>query len=411
MPAVEEAEINKYLSKYKNVAATRKDVVDVVTTYRSLTYDLQRFVFNDGSSKDLFTLQGTIPVVYKNNTYFIPICIWLMDTHPQNAPMCFVKPTPTMQIKVSMYVDHNGKVYLPYLHDWQPHRSDLLSLIQVMIVTFGDHPPVYSKPKEQVAAPYPTNSYMPQPGGQGASNSYLPYPNAAGGGGGNFPPYPTGGTFTPFHSTGAATGGGGSTGFPPYMNYPQPGGYPGNAGYNPSANANANSTGTITEEHIKASLISAVEDKLRRRIQEKVNQYQAEIETLNRTKQELVEGSAKIDSIVIRLEREQGELQKNISVLRDKEEELKKSLETLENAEAIDPDEAVTTTAPLYKQLLNAYADEAATEDAIYYLGEGLRGSVIDLETFLKHVRTLSRKQFILRATMQKCRQKAGLAG
>jgi len=62
-----------------------------------------------------------------------------------------------MQIKVSMYVDHNGKVYLPYLHDWQPHSSDLLSLIQVMIVTFGDHPPVYSKPKEQIAAPYPTN--------------------------------------------------------------------------------------------------------------------------------------------------------------------------------------------------------------------------------------------------------------
>lgn len=65
----------------------------------------------------------------------------------------------------------------------------------------------------------------------------------------------------------------------------------------------------------------------------------------------------------------------------------------------------------LFFRLLNAYADEAAIEDAIYYLGEGLRGGVIDLDTFLKHVRTLSRKQFILRATMQKCRQKAGLAG
>ncbi|XP_030572777.1 tumor susceptibility gene 101 protein [Drosophila novamexicana] len=409
MPAIEEAQITKYLSKYKNVAATRKDVVDVVTTYRSLTYDLQKFVFNDGSSKDLFALQGTIPVVYKNNTYYIPICIWLMDTHPQNAPMCFVKPTPTMQIKVSMYVDHNGKVYLPYLHDWQPHSSDLLSLIQVMIVTFGDHPPVYSKPKEQVAAPYPSNSFMPQPGGPGASNQFLPYPSATGASGGNFPPYPTGGSYMSYPATGGPAGN--SAGYQPYMNYPQPGVYPGAAGYNPAGNANPSSTGTITEEHIKASLISAVEDKLRRRIQEKVNQYQAEIETLNRTKQELVEGSAKIDAIVTRLEREEVDLQKNISILRDKEEELKKSLETLESAEAIDPDEAVTTTAPLYRQLLNAYADEAATEDAIYYLGEGLRGGVIDLETFLKHVRTLSRKQFILRATMQKCRQKAGLAG
>jgi len=78
------------------VGATKKDVVDVVTSYRSLTYDLQRFgknqliaashlhirlckniafkfihilVFNDGSSKELFTIQGTIPVVYKSNKH------------------------------------------------------------------------------------------------------------------------------------------------------------------------------------------------------------------------------------------------------------------------------------------------------------------------------------------------------
>lgn len=65
----------------------------------------------------------------------------------------------------------------------------------------------------------------------------------------------------------------------------------------------------------------------------------------------------------------------------------------------------------IFFRLLNAYAEEAAMEDAIYYLGEALRSGVIDLETFLKHVRQLSRKQFMLRAIMQKCRQKAGLAG
>jgi ESCRT-I complex subunit TSG101 len=43
-----------------------------------------------------------------------------MDTHPYNAPMCYVKPTSGMQIKVSIFVDYNGKIYLPYLHDWVP---------------------------------------------------------------------------------------------------------------------------------------------------------------------------------------------------------------------------------------------------------------------------------------------------
>lgn len=44
------------------------------------------------------------------------------------------------------------------------------------------------------------------------------------------------------------------------------------------------------------------------------------------------------------------ELEKNITILQDKEQELEKTLESLETSEGIDPDEAVTTTAPLYKQ-------------------------------------------------------------
>lgn len=124
-------------------------------------------------------------------------------------------------------------------------------------------------------------------------------------------------------------------------------------GFNPSPSANNNAaggTGTITEEHIKASLISAVEDKMRRRIQEKVNQCQAEIQTLRRTKQELMEGQSKLGDIVRKLERDEVELKKNIQLLRDKDAELTKSLETLEQNDQIDVDEAVTTTAPLYKQ-------------------------------------------------------------
>ena len=31
-----------------------------------------------------------------------------------------------MQIRVSRHVDHTGKVYLPYLHEWNHANSDLL---------------------------------------------------------------------------------------------------------------------------------------------------------------------------------------------------------------------------------------------------------------------------------------------
>lgn len=36
-----------------------------------------------------------------------------------------------------MFVDHNGKIYLPYLHEWSPNASDLLGLIQVLIGNYN----------------------------------------------------------------------------------------------------------------------------------------------------------------------------------------------------------------------------------------------------------------------------------
>lgn len=388
-------DLGRLLAHYTNQSETKKDVMRCLNQYKALDFRYEEYVFNDGTTKMLINLQGTIPVRYKGNTYHIPVCIWLLDTHPKYAPICYVKPTSDMHIKVSMYVDHNGKIYLPYLHDWNEHYSDLVGLIQVMIVTFGEYPPVYSKPKrpQEQATPYPAQSFMPQPPSN-TQSSYCPYPTQ------QFPPYPppTGGT----SGYGQPVGG---TSYPPYMPPSMPtasSGY--NAGYNPSGQ------GTITEEHIKASLVSAVEDKLKRRVQEKVNQCQAEIQTLKRTQQELNEGQSKIKDILARLERDEVELSKSIVVLKDKEQELDRALQELEKAEGIDVDEAVITTAPLYKQLLNAYAEEAAIEDAVYFMGEALRSGVIDLEVFLKHVRQLSRKQFMLRALMQKCRQKAGFS-
>ncbi|KDR21984.1 Tumor susceptibility gene 101 protein, partial [Zootermopsis nevadensis] len=351
-------------------------------------------------------------VLCAGSMYNIPICIWLMDTHPNNAPICYVKPTPDMQIKVSMYVDNNGKIYLPYLHDWTPVSSDLLGLIQVMIVTFGEQPPVYAKKRSDMASatPYPTQSYMPMPGaGVGpmtamyppyqtgsayqppTSNqySYPPYPAAV------YPNFPS--TSYPYPPTSVNA----FTGYPPSYPAPPHTVYSGRSG----------ATDTIDTKHIRASLLSAVEDKLRRRLGEQFFQAQAELETLSRTQQELTQGKNKLEDILARLEKEQVELDKNITILKDKEQELDKAIELMSEQQPIDVDEAVTTTAPLYKQLLNAFAEEAATEDAIYYMGEALRRGVIDLDVFLKQVRSLSRKQFMLRALMHKCRQKAGLAG
>ena len=43
-------------------------------------------------------------VPYKGNSYNIPVSIWLLETHPFNAPVCYVKPTQAMQIKVKFFI-------------------------------------------------------------------------------------------------------------------------------------------------------------------------------------------------------------------------------------------------------------------------------------------------------------------
>ena len=167
--------------------------------------------------------------------------------------------------------------------------------------------------------------------------------------------------------------------------------------------------GTITADHIRASILSAVEDKVRRRLREDINQSQAEIDSLRKTQEELNRGQAKLTAILGKVRSEDQELSSNIRVLESKQQEMSGVVDKIEDGDQINCDEAVVASNPLFKQLMNAFAEESATEDAIYFLGEALRKGTIDVDVFLKQVREVSRKQFMLRATMMKCREKAGL--
>ncbi|KAG8181616.1 hypothetical protein JTE90_017736 [Oedothorax gibbosus] len=413
--------VAKILSKYQYPDRAKRDVNNAIHRYKNLRPKLDTYVFNDGTRQELACLDGTIPVMYKGTYYHIPVCIWLLDSHPYNSPMCYVKPTADMQIKASRHVDTNGRVYLPYLHNWNPDSSDLLGVIQVMIIVFGEQPPVYAKPKLQNSSaytntPYPTepSSFMPMPN---VGTTYPPYNPVANTGPtpyppvssafppftGGYPPAATGGGYPPsgYGGLNTATGGPAPNSYPPTSTTPYP--------PTTASSLSQQNSGTITQEHIHASLYSAVEDKVKKHLREVLAQSQAEMEVLKKTEEDLNKGKSKLEDIISRLQSEQSQLEKNIHILRSKESEMDELLAKVEKQEQIDIDEAVVAPAPLYKQLLNSFAEENATEDAVYYLGEALRKGVISLDLFLKHVRSLSWKQFMLKALMQKCREKANL--
>ena len=88
--------------------------------------------------------------------YNIPVALWILDTHPIHAPLCYVRPTWDLKINESHHVDRYGKIYLPYLHEWDATRSDLKGLIQMCISFFCELPPLYARPPSQVQSPSST---------------------------------------------------------------------------------------------------------------------------------------------------------------------------------------------------------------------------------------------------------------
>lgn len=149
-----------------------------------------------------------------------------------------------------------------------------------------------------------------------------------------------------------------------------------------------------------------------------MDRAQAELDALKRTEEDLKKGHQKLEEMISRLDQEvvrpliicsvtssfffslyfplkfqfvplccfqQTDVDRNIELLKKKDEELTEALEKMENqSENNDIDDVIVPTAPLYKQILNLYAEENAIEDTIFYLGEALRRGVIDLEVFLK---------------------------
>lgn len=426
---------------YKHADLCRQDCLRALHQYNYLKPDKQKFMHNNGREAELLSLSGTLPVAIRGITYNIPICVWLQENHPYVPPLVYVKPTSNMAIKASQHVDTNGIVYHPYLHEWTYPKSDLAALLQLLCCAFAEAPPVYSKstpPQPPPTASYrpPQGPYQSQYGGYppnpigstpypvgGPARMPMPMPmpgSSPGAPTGSRPPYP--GAYTP---SGGISGGQSSTPYP--VNQPN---YPvastqssyRSPGYPPpvtAAHSNLMTTNSTTTSSsstnedlaVKASLRSAVEDKIRRRTRALFEQAQIELDKLNRTQVELKQGSEKLKGILQQLDKEQADVDNDIKLLTQKNEEITEVLSQLENnANKLDIDDAVVTTTPLYNQILNLFAEENAVEDTIYYLSESLRKEAIDLDVFLKHVRALSRKQFMLRALLHKARKTAGLS-
>ncbi|XP_071359601.1 tumor susceptibility gene 101 protein [Trachinotus anak] len=141
--------IKKMLPKSYLRKHVAHEIYVATTHFKNLVPMMDKYVYNDGTAKALMSVTGTIPVLFTDKTYNIPICLWIEESYPQTAPICYVRPTQEMMILRGKFVSSNGEVELPYLEEWKKGECDLVSLLQVMAVMFGDFPPVCMQPHSE----------------------------------------------------------------------------------------------------------------------------------------------------------------------------------------------------------------------------------------------------------------------
>ncbi|KAF3791288.1 ELC-like protein [Nymphaea thermarum] len=111
----------------------RQHLLILLQEFPSLQVKTAVFTHNDGRTVNLLQADGTIPMLYQQVTYNIPVVIWLTEHYPRQYPCVFVNPTRDMLIRpCHAYVDPSGLVSVPYMQSWTFPSSNLKKLLEML---------------------------------------------------------------------------------------------------------------------------------------------------------------------------------------------------------------------------------------------------------------------------------------
>ncbi|KAM9459397.1 uncharacterized protein ACWYII_011014 isoform 3-T3 [Salvelinus alpinus] len=131
--------------KYSFPVEVVSDIKNVTATYGDLRMYVDFYCFPNKEKRKLVYLAGTIPVPHDGNTYNIPVCIWLHETHPQSQPRCYVCPSISMLINPRCpYVEASGQVLLDCLNNWKSGLANLSLLVSEMRSAFQKETPLFA---------------------------------------------------------------------------------------------------------------------------------------------------------------------------------------------------------------------------------------------------------------------------
>jgi len=344
-------------------------------------------------------------MTYRNVTYNLPIDMYLPPPYPLRPPTVFVRPVVGMAIKENhRHVGLDGRVYLPYLHDWRPGTHELRELVMWMSSLFGSEPPCYAKPP---GAPPPVKS--------NTNSSHHPPP----------PPYGSSVASSSNASSSAIHGSNQSNSIS-------------------SAEERRKALERDIEEANMAARIARDEEARERQMQQEHKQklnlarvmayskVQDEMQRLFRNEKEelrlelknqkqLEYGKERIAAILNEGEERKGQLEKGVREVDEAIEGLETWLSAVKEQQSTaaaavengNEEEKGTSKADRIAlpadthsaQMLALSAENAAIDDCVYFLDQALVRGSISVDVFLKEVRKLSKRQFMAKAHLIKIAQ------
>ncbi|KAG9302659.1 hypothetical protein G9A89_007363 [Geosiphon pyriformis] len=427
-------------AKYKHLERVYRDVESTLLLYKTLVPKFEAYTYDTGQCQLLVCLHGTIPITYRSNPYYIPVAFWIPTDYPHVAPIAFVVPTSEMLVRPGQHVDTSGKCYHPCLHLWNPRNeeSNILRLCTILQKIFSQNPPVYTKPNppQNPNPPPPPPPERPIPLNQNpvlspAINTFPPRSPTP-------PPLPPPPPYQPSINQNVDVnrarnyGGTATTALTPNQRYSGPtlpiqlSSPPTSVSTNTSSSPPSNQLTSILDAPsppIDLASTHLVQNrdpeivKLQIEVYEKIERHWSdfhgkalqEINKMMTLSEQLNNSETQVEEEKRQLVELQKRLKEKTDFLKSKSGEVDRLVEQATNMPEVSVDDIFCGTTIVYNQLFELVAEDNAIEDTIYYLGKALNNERIDLQTFMKSIRTLAREQFMRRALIDKIRRQAGL--
>ncbi|KAK1356208.1 Steadiness box [Heracleum sosnowskyi] len=354
----------------------RQHLVSLADSYPSLQPKTATFTHNDGRTVNLLQAEGTVPMMFQNITYNIPIVIWLMESYPRHSPIVFVNPTRDMIIKrPHPFVNPSGMVSIPYLQNWIYPSSNLLELCGNLSHYFGSNPPLYSQRRPvQNVSPSPSVSPSMSPSVSFDSSSGVAAARPA------IPP----GTYPPSpYSSGGR------------MQFPVP-----------TQPAPPQRISEDAGEVFRRNAINKLVENLHGDIGVMRKSKEAEMEGLFGVQGTLRQRAEHISKGVREMEGEKEGLELQLQMVSMNTDVLEGWLRENEGKkkDGVGIDDAFVPVDNFSKQILECTSADLAIEDVVYALDKAVQDGSIPFDQYLRTIRSLSREQFFHRATALKVR-------